>query len=107
MIPLCAQEKVSITEDGITWDFKPMDGLLEREFIELFDKGQGLTGLGLKDYLDTFINKILLGWQDVNGKMPKLEAGRSLASYLQTEEQYKLMLLFRKANTLTTEEKKS
>ena len=107
MIPLCSRDKITIVEDGITWIFNPKIGLLEKELVVAFADADKMTPVDQMEVSDNYIDRILVGWTDANKKMPAFPADKLPSKFFSQEEKIQLMLLWKRANTLTAEEKKT
>jgi hypothetical protein len=105
MIPLCSREKILHEVDGIAWQFKPRIGLLENEVSQIFSDWEKLTIPEQYEKTDAMINKVLVGWS--GGNMPKFPEDGNLAALFSQEEKIDLLIMWKDANTLKAEEKKS
>jgi hypothetical protein len=109
MIPVSCKESIEYKdEDGIVWKFAPRYGALEREFIQLSDTVIGKPILEQLALMDSFFDKILIGWKDEKGRMRPFPSDKKPSAILNQNE--KTRVVFRywiEANKLTPEEKKS
>ena len=107
MIPLCSRDKIAIVEDDITWVFNPKIGLLEKELVMAFADTEKMSAKEQMDISDDYIDKILVGWTDNKKRMPNYPEDKKPSKFFSQEEKIQIMLLWKRANTLTAEEKKT
>lgn len=108
MIPVSCNEKIKhVDEDGITWEFTPKYGAIEREFMQICDAMEAKKPLEQIDISSDFTDKILVGWNDPKGRMKPFPVDKKPSALLSQGESTKILSMWIKANSLTPEEKKS
>ena len=108
MIPLCARQKISIEKDGITWIFKPKVGALEYDISEKLNKFETMGPTERMALFSDIVDKVLVGWDDPQKRMPKYPGDEVKASDLFSySENVEIFTLWGEANALTDTEKKT
>jgi hypothetical protein len=106
MIPVCCKDFVTYTDEssGIVYRFKPKTGILERKVNTLaLSEFKPVEGL---DELNAIIDEILLLWDDTKKVgMPNFDSQKP-STVFHSEEKWKLINFWNKANSLSAEEKK-
>lgn len=105
MVPLCSRGKISHEVDSIIWYFQPRVGSLDYDTAEIFQRIVDAPVIEQMKLTQEYVNKILVGWE---GKtMPSFPTDGNPAQFFSHEERVELLILWKKANALTVEEKKS
>lgn len=112
MIPLCCRDNINFEDnDGTVWLFAPMTGRLEREVIEFTRDFQGYGNNDSDDSkLISRLNSLVL--KTVISCYPKSNPSffndKNLVDELTINEKVNVIYkIWNKANTVSTEEKKS
>jgi len=105
MVPLCSRGKIIHEVDGIKWHFQPRIGALDYDTSDIF---QRIVDANINEQMkltEDYVNKILLGWE--GGSMPPYPADKKPSQLFSHEERVEILIMWKKANSLTVEEKKS
>jgi hypothetical protein len=108
MIPLSARQKtVNFTdEDSVVWTFAVKTGDSEMRLVESYEATSGNTGDWMRKQIELF-NEIVKGWSDSQKRMPEYPKDGKPALLFTSIERAEVFSYWHKANSLTTEEKKS